>query len=89
MAKKEEEIEKLLSGIDFNNLTTEKIKVPNGLLKILSKRLLENAMNAEMTNHLGYEKHQRRFEGFDCQIISMYARGMTTRDIQGHLMDIY
>jgi len=92
-------------------------------------------MNAEMTNHLGYEKHQttfgktsnsrngksqktvkteigdiginvprdrnsefepqivkkhqRRFEGFDSQIISMYARGMTTRDIQGHLMEIY
>lgn len=135
MAKKEEEIEKLLSGIDFKNLTTEEITGPNGLLKIFTKRVLENAMNAEMTNHLGYEKHQmssgktsntrngrssktvkteigdidinvprdrnsefepqiikkhqRRFEGFDGQIISMYARGMTTRDIQGHLMDIY
>lgn len=135
MAKKEDEIEKLLSGIDFKNLTTEEITGPNGLLKIFTKRVLENAMNAEMTNHLGYEKHQtiygktsnsrngksqktvkteigdidinvprdrnaefepqiikkhqRRFEGFDSQIISMYARGMTTRDIQGHLMDIY
>jgi len=35
------------------------------------------------------KKHQRRFEGFDDQIISMYGRGMTTRDIQGHLKDIY
>ena len=135
MVKKEDEIEKLLSGIDFKNLTTEEITGPNGLLKIFTKRVLENAMNAEMTNHLGYEKHQttfgktsnsrngksqktvkteigdiginvprdrnsefepqivkkhqRRFEGFDSQIISMYARGMTTRDIQGHLMEIY
>ena len=35
------------------------------------------------------KKHQRRFDGFDDKIISMYARGMTTRDIQGHLKDIY
>ena len=33
MAKKEEEIEKILSGIDFRNLTTEEITGPNGLLK--------------------------------------------------------
>lgn len=135
MAKKKEEIEKLLSGIDFKNLTAEEITGPNGLIKSLVKRVIEQAMNAEMTNHLGYEKHQvcsdktsnsrngksqkivkteignididvprdrnsdfepqivkkhqRRFEGFDDKIISMYARGMTTRDIQGHLMDIY
>lgn len=30
-----------------------------------------------------------RFTGFDDNIISMYARGMTTRDIQGHLEEIY
>jgi putative transposase len=135
MAKKEEEIEKLLAGIDFKNLTAEEITGPNGLLKLFTKRVLEKAMNAEMTNHLGYEKHhpdsgntsnsrngksqktvkteigdininvprdrnsefepqivkkhQRRFEGFDDKIISMYAHGMTTRDIQRHLMDIY
>ena len=35
------------------------------------------------------KKHQRRFDGFDAKIISMYARGMTTRDIQGHLLDMY
>lgn len=135
MAKKEEEIEKIIAGIDFNNLTTEEITGPNGLLKQFTKRLLEQAMNAEMTNHLGYakhhsesgktsnsrngksqktvkteigeisinvprdrnsefepqivKKHQRRFDGFDDQIISMYAHGMTTRDIQSHLKGIY
>src|SRR6188472_2622118 len=34
-------------------------------------------------------KYQRRFPGFDEKIVSMYARGMTTREIQGHLMEIY
>lgn len=107
----------------------------NGLLKQLTKALLERALNAELTHHLGYEKHervaekgenarngasektleteqgemvvqvprdrnatfepqivrkhQRRFAGFDDKIISMYARGMSTREIQGHLEEIY
>ena len=34
-------------------------------------------------------KHSRRFEGFDGQIISLYSKGMSTRDIQTHLFDIY
>jgi putative transposase len=34
-------------------------------------------------------KYQRRFPGFDAKIISMYARGMTVREIQGHLVEIY
>ena len=34
-------------------------------------------------------KYQRRFPGFDDKIISMYARGMSTRDITGHLRDLY
>ncbi len=107
----------------------------NGLLKQLTKRLLERAMQTEMTEHLGYEKHaltgnnsgnsrnggykktisgefgnldvsvprdrnstfepmiipkgESRFTGFDNKIISMYSLGMTTRDIQSHLEEIY
>lgn len=107
----------------------------NGLLKQLTKALLERAMQAEITDHLGYDKHdpvghnsgnsrngatsktlkgdfgeieletprdrngsyepkiigkgQRRFTGFDDKILSMYARGMSTREIQGHLEEIY
>jgi putative transposase len=34
-------------------------------------------------------KYQRRFPGFDERIVSMYARGMSTREIQGHLREIY
>lgn len=133
--KKEDAIEKFLEGIDFKNLTSEEITGEKGLLKLLTKRVIEKAMNAEMDGHLGYskydsakkntnnsrngkskktltteignvnidiprdrksdfspqivKKHQRRFEGFDDKIISMYARGMTVRDIRSHLEDIY
>lgn len=34
-------------------------------------------------------KGQTRFTGFDGKILSLYARGMTTRDIQGQLQDLY
>jgi putative transposase len=107
----------------------------NGILKQLTKALLERAMQAEITDHLGYPRNapegknsgnsrngsykkklkgdfgemdvavprdrngsfepiivpkgESRFKGFDDKIISMYARGMTTRDIQSHLEEIY
>lgn len=34
-------------------------------------------------------KHERRFQGFDEKILSMYARGMTVREIQGYLLEMY
>jgi putative transposase len=126
-----EVIDKLLAG--YKN--PEQIIGENGLLKQLTKAILERAMNAELTEHLGYEKHdpagyksgntrngksrkklkgefgeiqietprdrngtfepqivekgQRRFSGFDEKILSMYTRGMTTRDIEGHLKEMY
>lgn len=135
MAQNEDMIDRLLEAIDFKNLSTEDISGPNGLIKALTKRVIEKAMNAEMEDHLGYEKHQvsgkitnnsrngkskkklltqsgtlqidvprdrhgeyepkivkkhqRRFAGFDDKIISMYSRGMTTRDITAHLEEIY
>lgn len=107
-----------------------------GLLKQLTKALIERALKSELTHHLGYEpngeaaaagatnrrngssrkklkgdfgeielaiprdreasfepkivaKQQRRWTGFDDKVLSMYARGMTTRDIQGHLEEMY
>lgn len=108
---------------------------PDGLLKELTKALVERAMEAEMTEQIGFEKndqaekettnrrngstpktlrseqgplqinvprdrdgtfepvivpkHQREFKGFDDQILSMYSRGMTTREITEHLKEIY
>ena len=107
----------------------------NGLLKQLTKRLVERALEAEMTHHLGYESHalegrvsgnnrngkgrkdvitdsgmidietprdrnasfnpqfvkkrQRRLEGFDDKVLAFYSRGLSTRDIQDHLEEIY
>ena len=107
----------------------------NGILKELTKALLERALSSELTYHLGYEKHalegknsgnsrngksgktlkgeqgelridiprdrkgefepqlikkhQTRFDGFDQKIISLYARGMSVRDIRGQLQDLY
>src|SRR3984957_1225487 len=124
-------IDKLLA--DYKK--PEDIIGENGLLKQLTKALLERAMQAEMTEHLGYEKHdpvgnnsgnsrngvsgktlkgefgempletprdrngsyepkivakgQTRWTGFDDKIISMYSRGMSTREIQGHLEEMY
>ncbi len=132
---KDEIIKELLKDVDFKKLTPEQVTGKNGLIQQLTKKIIETAMNAEMTDHLGYEKnersadkpgnvrngksskkvltnngeveievprdrnaefepriikkHQKRFDLFDEKIISMYALGMTTRDIQGHLEDIY
>ena len=128
---KPELVDELLKGYE----KPEDVIGENGLLKRLTKALLERALNAELTHHLGYEKHdpaghnsgnsrngvssktvkgefgeivvdtprdrngsfepqipgkhQTRFEGFDNKILSLYARGMTTREIQGHLQEMY
>jgi putative transposase len=124
-------LDSLLAGYK----TPEDLTGENGLFKQLKKALIERALGAELTHHLGYEKHdpagrgngnsrngssaktlltedgelpievprdrdgsfepllvrkgQTRFDGFDDKIISMYARGMSVREIQGHLTDLY
>jgi len=106
-----------------------------GLLKQLTKALVERALEAEMETHLGHaknepvtnaarntrngkssktlkgefgelpleiprdrhgsfepqliQKHQTRWTGFDDKILSLYARGMTVREIQSHLEEMY
>ena len=57
MAINENDLEKLLEGIDFKNLTAEQITGQDGLLKLLSKKIIEKAMGSEMDQHLGYAKH--------------------------------
>lgn len=107
----------------------------HGLLKQLTKALVERALQAEIAEHLGHDrhetvtnptgnarngksrktlkgefgelpieiprdregrfepqiisKHQTRWVGFDDKIISLYARGLTVREIQQHLTEIY
>ena len=115
--------------------TIEDLMGKNGLLKRLSKQMIEEMLETEMNEHLGYEKHsseginsgnsrngkspktvkssfgemdintprdrngefdpvivkkrQTDISSFDEKIISMYGKGMTTRDIQDHIKDIY
>jgi len=131
MVIKDELLDELLA--DYEN--PEDLLGQDGIFQDLKKRLLERALGAELTHHLGYEKGDRtgsrksntrngsskkkvkaedgemdlavprdrdssfepriikkgqsRFEGFDDKIISMYARGMTVREIQGHLKEMY
>ena len=129
MAIRQELLEELLK--DYKS--PEDLLGQGGLLKELTKALVEKALDGELTHHLGYPKHsssksdnarngkskkglltdhgrmeivsprdrngsfepelvkkrQTRFDGFDDKILSMYARGMTVREIQGHLEDIY
>lgn len=131
MEIKEELIDELIKGYQ----SPEEILGERGLLKQLTKAVLERCLQGEMTHHLGYGKHeakgknsgnsrngsskktivgeqgeipvniprdrrgtfepqivpkgQTRFNEFDDKIISLYARGLTTRDIQSHLEEIY
>jgi putative transposase len=126
-----EMIDELLAGAS----TEEEIAGPGGLLAQLTKRLVERAMEVELTDHVGYEPHheppggasnqrngttpktlitehgkvaidaprdrdasfepkivrkrQRRFVGFDDKILALYSRGLSTRDIEAHLQEIY
>jgi putative transposase len=127
----DELVDELLAGAG----SEEEIVGPGGLLSQLTKRLVERAMEVELTDHLGYERHQeppggagntrngatrktlstehgpveiktprdrggsfepkivrkrqRRFEGFDEKILALYSRGLSVRDVQAHLREIY
>jgi putative transposase len=127
----DEVVDELLAGAR----SEEEIVGPGGLLSQLTKRLVERAMEVELSDHLGYEhgqappggagntrngtssktlatehgpvridaprdrkgsfepqivrKRQRRFAGFDEKIIALYSRGLSVRDIQAHLQEIY
>jgi putative transposase len=127
--------EEVLDKLVENYQRPEDILGENGLLKQLTKGLVERMLAGELTAHLGYKKHdpaghhsgnsrngsskkkvkaefgeielevprdrqatfepkivpkgERRLPGFDDKILSLYARGMTTRDIQAHLEELY
>lgn len=134
--KKETKIRReLLDELLAGYTKPEDLTGPEGLLKRLTGALVERALQAEMTEHLGYKqhaakgrnsgnsrngtgakvlqteqgavpievprdrngtfepqlvkKHQRRFDGFDDKILAMYARGMSVRDIQAQLSELY
>ena len=62
MARKKREKEKdiidqLLDNIDFRGLTQDEVVGRDGIIKQLTGRILQRALEAEMTEHLGYEKN--------------------------------
>jgi putative transposase len=59
---------------------------PDGLLRQLTKTVLETALNEDMTEH---KKRQRRLSGVDEIVLSLYARGLTTGEISAHFAEIY
>ncbi len=125
----------LLDALMSNYQSPEDLIGANGLLKQLTKAIVERALEAEMTAHLGHDKHeavtnatgnarngksrktlkgdfgdlpieiprdrqgdfepqiiakhQRRWTGFDDKIVSLYARGLSVREIQAHLFELY
>ena len=72
------------SGNSRNGSTPKLLKGKRGQIEIEVPR----DRNAEFEPQL-VKKNQTRFDGLDEKIISLYARGMTTREIQGHLEEIY
>lgn len=73
-----------LSGNSRNGKFTKKIKDDNSEFSIDVPRDREGTYEPKMV-----PKGVRRFNGFDEKVISMYSRGMTTREIQGHLKELY
>jgi transposase-like protein len=56
-AKEKDIIDQMLDSIDFNGLTQDEVVGRDGLIKQLTGRILQRALEAEMTEHLGYEKN--------------------------------
>jgi transposase-like protein len=50
-------IDQLLDNINFKGLTQDEVVGQDGLIKQLTGRILQRALEAEMTEHLGYEKN--------------------------------
>jgi putative transposase len=67
-----------------NGKTTKKVRSNHGEMEIAIPRDRQGKFEPQLI-----PKHQRRFDGFDDKIISMYARGMTTRDIRDQLEEMY
>ena len=72
------------SGNSRNGKSKKTIKGKRGQIEIEVPRDRAAEFEPQLV-----KKNQTRFDGFDDKIISLYARGMTQREIQGHLEEIY
>ena len=67
-----------------NGYSSKTVQTDTGPVGICVPRDREGTFDPKLV-----KKHQRRLEGFDEKVIALYARGMTTRDIQQHLRELY
>lgn len=72
------------TGNHRNGSSPKTVLTPNGALGLSIPRDRLATFDPQLV-----AKHQRRLPGFDDQVIGMYARGMTVREIQGHLTELY
>jgi transposase-like protein len=67
-----------------NGTSSKKVLTPGGELQLDIPRDRLSSFEPKLV-----AKHQRRMSGFDDHVISMYARGMSVREIQAHLLELY
>ncbi|MFC0397636.1 IS256 family transposase, partial [Paraburkholderia rhizosphaerae] len=80
----ENEAEQGTAGNHRNGSSPKTVLTPNGELKLDIPRDRQATFEPQLVG-----KYQRRLPGFDDHVISMYARGMSVREIQGHLLELY
>jgi len=71
-------------GNSRNGRTAKRLKTAAGEIDLEIPRDREGSFEPKLV-----PKGQRRFPGFDEKVIALYARGMTTREIQSHLKELY
>ncbi len=67
-----------------NGHGTKRLRTGHGEMEVLTPRDREGSFEPQLV-----PKHQRRFDGFDEQVLALYARGMSVRDIRAHLEELY
>ena len=71
-------------GNSRNGHSSKTVTTESGPVQVRVPRDREGTFEPQLV-----KKHQGRLEGFDEKVLALYARGMTTRDIQGHLRELY
>jgi putative transposase len=72
------------AGNHRNGASSKTVITPNGELSLNIPRDRQATFEPQLV-----AKYQRRLPGFEDNVISMYARGMSVREIQGHLQQLY
>ena len=72
------------TGNTRNGSTPKTLITDNGPVPIDTPRDRDGSFEPKIVR-----KRQRRFEGFDDKILALYSRGLSTRDIEAHLAEIY